>query len=122
MADAFFAQKIKTLFTRFDADKNGKIEGLNFILQKVSLNLYLFLYLIEVDDFHKWCETLANNGNLNAERTTALKNSLLKIWEVYFLPADANNDGSVEVDELVVYMKAVYLTKIILFSFKFFFT
>ena len=26
MAEALFAQKIKTLFDRFDSDKNGKIE------------------------------------------------------------------------------------------------
>ena len=88
MAEQFFSQKIKTLFTRFDQDKNGKIE---------------------VDDFEKWSASLAKIGNLNTERTAALQRSLLKIWEAYFLPADTNHDGSVEVPELVTYMKAVYL-------------
>ena len=36
-----FEQKIKTLFTRFDADRNGKIE---------------------VDDFQKWSASLARYG------------------------------------------------------------
>lgn len=38
---ALFEQKIKTLFTRFDADRNG---------------------MIEVDDFHKWAASLARYG------------------------------------------------------------
>jgi len=52
MSEHFFSQKIRTLFDRFDLDKNGMIE-------------------------------------------------------VYFLPADTNNDGSVEVNELVDHMQAV---------------
>jgi hypothetical protein len=88
MADAFFSQKIRTLFNRFDIDKNG---------------------MIEVDDFNKWSATLAAIGKLNAERSAALAKSLLKIWETYFLPADVNNDGSVEVPELVAYMKSVII-------------
>ena len=86
MAEAFFVQKIKTLFTRFDADKNGKIE---------------------VEDFHKWSSSLAEIGSLNADRSAALQKSLLKVWETYFLPADTNLDGSVEVPELVAYMNSV---------------
>jgi hypothetical protein len=38
---ALFEQKIKTLFTRFDADRNG---------------------MIEIDDFQKWSATLARYG------------------------------------------------------------
>ena len=90
--DRFFSQKIKTFFTRFDIDKNG---------------------MFEVEDFEKWAGKLAKIGGLNAERTAALTKSLLSIWEVYFLPADTNKDGSVEIPELVVHMKAVY--KLILF-------
>jgi len=41
----FFANKIATLFTRFDMDKNGKIEE---------------------DDFDRWSETLIAIGHLNA--------------------------------------------------------
>ena len=55
MSEQFFAQKIKTLFTRFDQDKNGKIE---------------------VDDFEKWSASLAKIGNLNSERSVALQKSL----------------------------------------------
>ena len=38
---ALFEQKIKTLFTRFDADRNG---------------------MLEIDDFQKWYATLAKLG------------------------------------------------------------
>ncbi len=86
MADAFFAQKIRTMFNRFDIDKNG---------------------MIEVEDFQKWSATLAAIGKLNAERSAALATSLLSIWNVYFLPADTNKDGSVEIPELLTHMKAV---------------
>ena len=94
MADAFFAQKVKTLFTRFDMDKNG---------------------MIEVTDFNQWSAKLAQIGGLNAERSAALTKSLLSVWNVYFLPADTNHDGSVEVPELVTYMRAVNLIYNIIF-------
>ena len=84
--DRFFSQKIRTFFNRFDIDKNG---------------------MIEVEDFEKWAGKLAKIANLNPERTSALTKSLLAIWDVYFLPADTNKDGSVEIPELVVHMKAV---------------
>jgi len=29
------------------------------------------------------------------------------IWTNYFLPADVDNDGSVTVDELIIYMRSV---------------
>ena len=90
---AFFEQKIRTMFTRFDIDKNG---------------------MIEVDDFQKWAATLAQIGQLNAERSAALATSLLAVWNVFFLPADTNKDGSVEVPELITHMTAVSL-----FSFTF---
>jgi len=82
---AFVDQKIRTLFTRFDIDANGKIE---------------------VDDFNAWSAKLAQIGGLNAERSAALAQSLLGVWNVYFLPADTNNDGSVELPELVAHMRA----------------
>ena len=85
---AFFEQKIRTMFTRFDIDKNG---------------------MIEVDDFQKWAATLAQIGQLNAERSAALATSLLAVWNVFFLPADTNKDGSVEVPELITHMTAVSL-------------
>ena len=83
---AFFDSKVKTLFTRFDIDKNG---------------------MIEVDDFNAWSAKLAQIGGLNADRSAALAKSLLGVWNVYFLPADTNNDGSVELPELVAHMRAV---------------
>ena len=83
---AFFDQKIKTLFTRFDMDKNG---------------------MIEVEDFNQWSAKLAQIGGLNAERSAALAQSLLAIWNTYFLPADTNNDGSVELPELLTHMRQV---------------
>lgn len=82
----FFSQKIRTLFNRFDIDKNG---------------------MIEVEDFEKWSAKLAEIGKLNAEKSSNLKNNLMKIWEIYFLPADTNNDGSIEIPELVAHMKSV---------------
>ena len=88
--DKFFSQKIRTFFNRFDIDKNG---------------------MIEVEDFEKWAAKLAKIGGLNAERSAALGKSLLAIWEVYFLPADTNKDGSVEIPELVVHMKSVNFFK-----------
>ncbi len=45
MADAFFAQKIKTLFTRFDADKNGKIEGSNLIRKIFFTFIFIFIFI-----------------------------------------------------------------------------
>ena len=83
---AFFDQKIRTLFTRFDMDGNAKIE---------------------VDDFNQWSAKLAKIGGLNAERSAALAQSLLAIWNTYFLPADTNNDGSVELPELLTHMRQV---------------
>ena len=83
MAD-FFTRKINTLFTRFDMDGNGKIEE---------------------DDFDKWSETLVGFGNLSVESANHLRQNMKQIWRVYFLPADADNDGSVVLDELLIYMK-----------------
>ena len=83
---AFFDQKIRTLFTRFDMDGNG---------------------MIEVEDFNQWSTKLAKIGGLNAEKSATLATSLLAIWNTYFLPADTNNDGSVEIPELLTHMRAV---------------
>ena len=82
----FYDLKIKTLFSRFDFDHNGKIEK---------------------EDFLTWSKRLAENGNLNQEKTDELIKSVTAIWEIYFLPADTNFDGSVEFLELLVHMKAV---------------
>lgn len=84
----FYDLKIKTLFSRFDFDRNGKIEK---------------------DDFIKWSSRLAESCNLSKEHTEALIKSVMSIWEIYFLPADTNFDGSVEFLELLVHMKAVIL-------------
>lgn len=82
----FFDQKIRTLFARFDFDNNGKIEK---------------------EDFEKWVSNLATAGQLDASRTAHLKDSIMGIWNSYFLPADTNHDGSVEYLELLDHMKAV---------------
>ena len=85
---AFFNQKVKTLFRRFDTDNNG---------------------MIELNDFENWAKGLAKLGGLNNDRSVALANNLLQVWENFFLPADTNKDGSVELPELLVYMKGVNL-------------
>ncbi len=56
-------------------------------------------------------------GRLDAERAANLQQNLLKVWEVYFLPADTNHDGSVELRELVTYMRSVN-TNFVDFSFQ----
>ena len=82
----FFAKKIATLFTRFDMDKNGKIEE---------------------DDFATWSSKLVSIGILNAAQSEHLRNCMKSIWTSYFLPADTDNDGSVTVEELIVHMRSV---------------
>ena len=82
----FFDRKIKTLFTRFDFDHNGKIEK---------------------QDFLNWANNLARAGNLCGERAAKLTESVMSVWNSYFLPADTNKDGSVEYLELLDHMKAV---------------
>lgn len=83
----FFDQKIRTLFARFDFDNNGKIEK---------------------EDFEKWVANLTSAGHLDAARVAHLKESVMSIWNSYFLPADTNHDGSVEYLELLDHMKAVF--------------
>ena len=64
---ALFDQKIKTLFTRFDQDKNG---------------------MIEVDDFQKWSASLAKYGSIFAQciqNKTKVRN-----LSIYFLIKQAN--------------------------------
>ncbi len=56
-------------------------------------------------------------GRLDAERAANLQQNLLKVWEVYFLPADTNHHGSVELRELVTYMRSVN-TNFVDFSFQ----
>lgn len=81
----FFAKKIKTLYERFDMDKNG---------------------LIEEDDFDTWSEKLIAIGNLDKNQSQDLITKMKAIWTNYFLPADVDNDGSVTVDELIIYMRS----------------
>jgi hypothetical protein len=85
---SFFDQKIKTLFTRFDMDNNGRIEK---------------------EDFENWSNRLVSSCSLNIDRANILKTSVMKIWDVYFYPADTNHDGSVEYLELLDHMKSVCL-------------
>ena len=48
-------------------------------------------------------------GNLTPAAADQLRQSMKQIWRVYFLPADADNDGSVVFDELLIYMRTVHL-------------
>ena len=65
--------------------------------------------MIELSDFQRWTETLTKNSKLSPDRSAALANNLLQVWETFFLPADTNRDGSVELPELQAYMKSVCL-------------
>jgi hypothetical protein len=47
-------------------------------------------------------------GNLNSNQENNLKITTDLIWKTYFLPADLDNDGSVQELELIAYMKQVY--------------
>lgn len=86
MAEQFLERKIKTLFTRFDADSSGHIEEA---------------------DFNKWADRLIGLGNLNAEQGGKLKENLKNLWNAYFTPADADKSGSVSSAELVAHIKKV---------------
>ena len=86
----FFAKKISTLFNRFDMDKNGKIEE---------------------DDFDRWSESLIAIGHLSEAQAKQLRVNMKSIWTTYFLPADVDNDLSVTVEELIVYMRSVSVQK-----------
>lgn len=107
-SDRLFSQKIRTLFSRFDIDKNGFIEMEDFQqwaikLSKIGMNtLNLFSSIILFNYFHK-------KGGFSQDRTNELIKSILLVWEVFFQPADINNDGSVEIPELVIHMKNVIL-------------
>ena len=92
----FFDSKIRTLFTRFDFDRNGRIEK---------------------EDFLNWAGNLARAGDLDGERSAALVKNIMSVWTSYFLPADTNNDGSVEYLELLTHMKAVSCANILKLSF-----
>lgn len=46
-------------------------------------------------------------GHLSAGDADLLKKNMKSIWTTYFLPADFDNDKSVTVEELVVYMRSV---------------
>ena len=87
----FFAKKIATLFDRFDMDRNGKIEE---------------------DDFDRWTDNLVMIGHLSEEQAVSLRINMKSIWTTYFLPADVDGDLSVDVNELIIYMRSVSLHKI----------
>ena len=78
--DRYFSQKIKTLFNRFDMNRD---------------------FTIELSDFHVWSDRLAKITKLNKQKESELRENLTYLWEVFFEPADGNGDGSVEVPELV---------------------
>ena len=82
----FFAKKIATLFDRFDMDRNGKIEE---------------------DDFDRWTDNLVKIGHLNDTQAVSLRANMKSIWTTYFLPADVDHDLSVDVEELIIYMRSV---------------
>lgn len=86
MSTDLFAHKIRTLFSRFDMDSNGKIE---------------------LNDFSSWSQKLIAIGNLNNKQVESLKLNIELIWNTYFLPADFDHDGSVLEAELVSYMREV---------------
>ncbi len=44
-------------------------------------------------------------GHLDAAQADLLRKNMKSIWTTYFLPADVDNDLSVTVDELIVYMR-----------------
>lgn len=84
MSNDFFAHKIRTLFSRFDMDQNGRIEH---------------------PDFANWAQKIISIGNLNESQQESLKTNIDLIWNTYFLPADFDNDGSVLEEELVSHMR-----------------
>ena len=85
--------------------KSGAIGWLRLVgtyslsLFPVSLSLFIIHY-----------RYLISKGKLDAKRKNALANSLLAVWQVFFLPADINQDGSIEIPELVIHMKQVITT------------
>ena len=48
-----------------------------------------------------------NIGHLSKSDGDQLRQNMKAIWTTYFLPADYDNDLSVTVEELVVYMRCV---------------
>ncbi len=43
----------------------------------------------------------------NREKSDELRKNITALWECYFLPADSDQDGSVQYLELLDYMKSV---------------
>ena len=46
-------------------------------------------------------------GHLSEGQAQQLRVNMKSIWTTYFLPADIDNDLSVTVEELIVYMRSV---------------
>jgi len=57
---------------------------------------------------NKFIYNIINKGNLNSIQEKNLKTTTDLIWKTYFLPADLDNDGSVQELELIAYMKMVF--------------
>ena len=104
----FFDQKIRTLFSRFDFDHNGKIDKHDFevwadiLFQKGCSSLTFQNFLHDINLFF-----VSSKGELSSETIENKKQILDKIWNVYFLPADINCNGSIDYLEFYHHMKAV---------------
>ena len=55
---------------------------------------------------------LLKQGGLMGVRADELRKNIIGIWDCYFLPADSDQDGSVQYLELVQYMQAVCTVKL----------
>ena len=101
----FFDKKIKTLFNRHDVKENGKIEAQDFddfaeyfiedgiITNNLKILICNFIFKI-------------SQGNLNDTQATTLRITMKSIWEQFYLPADADNDSCITVEELTDFMRS----------------
>ncbi len=48
-------------------------------------------------------------AEFSEKKSEELNQNLLKLWEIFFLPADINLNGSVEFPELLNYMMTVFI-------------
>jgi hypothetical protein len=48
-------------------------------------------------------------AEFSEKKSEDLNQNLLKLWEIFFLPADINLNGSVEFPELLNYMMTVFI-------------
>ena len=80
---SFNEKKAKTLFSRFDADGNGSLEE---------------------DDIEKWSEKLIEIRNVEPEKQEEIRGKMKHVWTAFFQPADTDNDGKIEYNELLDYI------------------